>query len=139
MDLFANTSIPSLEIALSGLAQRQTSIGENLANVSVPAYKSQHTSFENNLQQALAHHRKQSQSLTTTDEQHMQIGVNSFDTDEIVETSTDLDTEIHSAGNNVDIDAEMVNLAKTGLQYRAATQMARRQIDQLRSVIRGAN
>ncbi len=136
MDLFANTSVPSLHIALRGLGEREASIGSNLSNVSVPSYKARHTSFEGDLQQALEAQRKQISPLVTTHEKHLQVGVTNL-SDVQVETEADIETEIHSAGNNVDIDAEMVSLARTGLQYRAITQITRRQMDELRSVIRG--
>ncbi len=138
MDLFANTSVPSLHIALSGLGEREGSVGKNLANVSVPGYKVQRTSFENDLQEALSYQRHKIAPLATTNERHMQVGVKSLDEVQI-ETESDLATEIHSAGNNVDIDAEMLNLARTGLQYRAITQITRREMDGLRSVIRGGS
>jgi len=138
MDLFANTSVPSLHIALNGLGEREASVGQNLANVSVPGYKANHTTFENDLQQALNYQRTKTASLVTTNPKHMQVGVKILD-EVKVETEPDLMKEIHTGGNNVDIDAEMLNLARTGLQYRAITQISRRQLDQLRSVIRGGS
>ncbi len=138
MDLFANTSVPSLHIALNGLGEREGSVGKNLSNVSVPGYKVQRTSFEDDLQQALNYKRTGTAPLVTTNDKHMQVGVKTLD-EVKVETEADITTEIHSAGNNVDIDAEMLNLARTGLQYRAITQISRRQMDGLRSVIRGGS
>ncbi len=138
MDLFANTSVPSLHIALRGLGEREASIGSNLSNVSVPGYKANHTTFEGDLQQALEAQRRKVAPLVTTNPKHLQVGVKSLD-DVRIETEADMTTEIHSAGNNVDIDAEMIDLARTGLQYRAITQMTRRELDELRSVIRGGS
>ncbi len=138
MDLFANTSVPSLHIALRGLGERQESIGQNIANVSVPGFKSQKVNFEENLQKALQYQQQKHTDLVKTNPKHMDFETVASSVEETqIETESDMATEIHSAGNNVDIDAEMLNLARTGLQYRAISQMSRRQLDQLRSVIRG--
>lgn len=136
--MFEHTSIPSLEIAVRGLSERQTAISSNIANVSTPGYKAKYTSFEDNLQQAIQAKRTNEAPLVTTHTEHMQIGVTDLEQVQI-ETEEDLDSVIHSGGNNVDIDSQMVELGRTGMQYRAVARMAEKQFQRLRSTIRGGS
>ena len=130
------TSVPSLDVALNGLMERNKLITSSIANVSTPGYKKQSIDFETDLRKAQGLTNEIQMPLQKTDGQHI-----NFETQEISdlhsEIMTDLESELHSDGNNIDIDSEMVSLAKTGMKFRAISDLAQRQFSGLRSVIRG--
>ena len=123
MRLFDGTKIPVLNRALDAYALRQKVIAGNLANITTPGYKAQSVKFEEELSGAL-----QTGSIpgVTTDPRHMPIGANNAAaTTPTVQTSpVGEDTDALASGmNNVDIDQEMAELAKTQLRFRFAARL----------------
>ncbi len=118
--LFSDKALMAAKYALDGLSFRQELIGQNLANVDTPGYKSQTVTFEQALKRALNH--DQAVALNTTHVRHMPIGkqVAAYQVKERTGGSSRAD------GNNVDIDVEMVNMSENTLKFDAMSTFVNR-------------
>jgi flagellar basal-body rod protein FlgB len=124
-----DSATSALVSALDGLSVRQRVIGNNLANIDTPGFKSSDVSFARHLNNAV---QAGSQlSLTETDGNHLQ----AENTGDGVDIITRTDTTHRLDGNNVDIDKEMEYLSETTIHYQAASRMVTRRLAGIRSVI----
>ena len=114
-----------LQAALSGLAARQRTIANNVANVDTPNFKASEVRFEDALKSAI--------SRTKPGSTPNQAALNAAAS----RTSIDSVTSTRSDGNNVDIDREMAMLSETNLTYSAITQIMSSRLGILRNVISG--
>ena len=114
-----------LQAAMSGLAARQRTIANNIANVDTPNFKASEVRFEDALKSAIS--RGQANSAADQSSLNRSISRSSL----LDATSTRAD------GNNVDIDREMELLGEANLNYSALTQVMSTRIGILRSVING--
>lgn len=124
--IFSNT-VRMNEKTLDYLWKRQEVISENIANADTPGYKARVVTFEESLKAQIEKKR-----LLATARGYRE-GIERFK-DEVVPNnagSNRLD------GNNVSIDAEFVEQARTGLQYQYALRSISDELMMLRSVIRG--
>lgn len=137
MDHFkVNSAMNSLEVGLKGLYMRNMTTSANIANVSVPNYKRQFVTFEDAMQEVQKKNSKGNLSLKVTHPAHIHNSVRSI-AEVMPQQLQDSVSEIHSNGNNVDIDVEMVNLAKNGLKFRGVADLAKREFQGLKHVING--
>lgn len=114
-----------LQAAMSGLAARQRTIANNVANVDTPGFKASEVRFEDVLNNAV----KQAKPGTS---------VNQSALDAAARNSTVVDTTSGRAdGNNVDIDQQMELLSEANLNYSAISQVMSTRLGILRSVIKG--
>lgn len=123
MRLFDGTKIPVLNRALDAYALRQRVIAGNLANIATPGYKAQSVKFEEELSGAL-----QTGVIPgmTTDPRHMPIGAPGAGaaTPTVQPVSAGEQADALASGvNNVDLDQEMAELAKTQLRFRFAARL----------------
>ncbi|WP_434512034.1 flagellar basal body rod protein FlgB [Desulfitobacterium sp. AusDCA] len=118
MDLLVTPLMNMLEKKLDASALRQKVIANNVANVDTPGFKTSHVEFEDILKRAL---NKESLSLRKTDPRHIDpsINVQAAQARVVIDNSTTLRND----GNNVDIDKEMADLAKNGIDYQAISQI----------------
>ncbi|MCL6626445.1 flagellar basal body rod protein FlgB [Alicyclobacillus shizuokensis] len=116
-----------LQNALAASDLRQSVYANNIANVDTPGYKRQDVSFESMLQQQLA---STDGSGLTTDELNQLVSVQP-------QLVTDTSTEVQNNGNNVDVDAEMSELAANQIRYNALVQDVDLRILRLREAIQG--
>src|SRR5690606_31121144 len=112
--------------------RRQQAISDNIANIDTPGYQAQHVDFETALRRELGRYGT---SMATTDPRHIQAAARS--TDQLGLANAQLLTSSRMDENTVDIDAEMITLAETQMQYQAAASALNTQFDILRTVIRG--
>jgi flagellar basal-body rod protein FlgB len=122
-EFFSDIASTVLSKTLDASAARQKSIANNIANVETPGYKRNYVSFEDELRKVLdsptAHGvREGLRELTPLLE-------------------TDSDSPSRPDGNNVNIDAEIADLAKTSLNYRAVTVLIEGKGAMLRTAING--
>ena len=108
---------------LDASAYRQKTIANNIANVETPGYKRRYVSFEDELNTLL-------KSGTRRD---IRKGLNEMS----FVSKADYDSPTRPDGNNVNIDAEMADLAKNSLKYRAITTLLEGKGSMLRSAIMG--
>ena len=114
-----------LRAAMSGLAARQRTIANNVANVDTPNFKASEVRFEDALKSAIGRGRPGARpNQPALDSAVRQSSVNDI-------TSTRAD------GNNVDIDREMELLGESNLTYSALTQVMASRIGIMRSVVTG--
>lgn len=120
-DFFSDIASTALSKTLDAASARQRTIANNIANVETPGYKRRYVQFEEQLQAALQEKgnekvRRALSNLAPTEQ-------------------TDAITPGRPDGNNVNIDAEIANLAKVGLKHRAATVLLEGKIAMLRAAI----
>ena len=113
-----------LRAAMSGLAARQRTIANNVANVDTPGFKASEVRFEDALKSAIGR---------GTGAKLDQASLNAA-----ASRSTLVDaTTTRADGNNVDIDRQMELLGEANLDYSAITQLMATRLGILRNVING--
>ncbi|MGD9569208.1 MAG: flagellar basal body rod protein FlgB [Sedimentibacter sp.] len=124
MKIIESTNLNLLNKSLDGLWLRQQITMENIANYSTPGYKSKFVDFENLLKTNL-------ENLTekNTSEINEQIKSSNISIKENDNLSLRLD------GNNVDLEKENLELAKTQLQYMYTVTEINSYFSKLRSAI----
>lgn len=118
-----------LERALASSSMRHKVISNNIANVNTPGFKRSDVVFEDKLAEAL---NPAKAVLARTNPRHMTGGHGGSFAPFI---ATDVNTSFRTDGNNVDIDAEMANLAKNNIYYDAVAQQLGRYFSNLKSAI----
>lgn len=113
-----------LQAAMSGLAARQRTIANNVANVDTPGFKASEVRFEDMLNKAV----RGAKPGTT---------INQSSLDAAARSTSQLGGATRADGNNVDIDQQMEMLSEANLNYSALTQVMSTRLGILRSVIRG--
>jgi flagellar basal-body rod protein FlgB len=112
----------SLEVALRGASARQGTLANNLANVNTPGFKRSDVRFEDALANALDSTSRTPGSVGAVRPTTVQ----------------DQDTTMRADGNNVDVDRENVELAKTHIIYETAMAIEAKKLRQLSSLITSA-
>ena len=114
-----------LRAAMSGLAARQRTIANNVANVDTPGFKASEVRFEDALKTAISRGKPG-------------VSPNQTSLDGAARATSLVDgTASRADGNNVDIDREMEMLGEANLNYSALTQVMSTRIGILRNVING--
>jgi flagellar basal-body rod protein FlgB len=138
VDLITNrTELPTLKSSMDAFALRQKVIANNIANAQTPGYARKEVSFEENFRKAL---ESQNNKANHTRYNHLSKGreplyVKSTITEEkLAEGEMPFDNGI----NNVDMEREMTDLAKTQLDFDAMTKLVKKHLTLLRSAIRGS-
>lgn len=124
--IFSN-SVRMTEKTLDYLWKRQEVISNNIANASTPGYKAKVLTFEDSLKESIekSNHKRGAREYRRAIERFK---------NEIIENNTGSN---RLDENNVSIDAEFVEEARTGLQYQYAIRSINDELMMLRSVIRG--
>ena len=166
MDLFNVRAIEVSNLAMNGLVERQTAIASNTANAMTPDYQRKRVAFEDQLRTILEKDNirrdlrmqnsledqkdktyKPGYSMTNPmmeniaqrlpQEQMMYIrqvdaDTNSYDP-EIIRDTRWID---YGNGNNVNVEEEMMDMAKTGQQYNVLATVQGRFLSNMLEVIR---
>lgn len=127
MNLMFGNSIPMGAKSLEFLWAKQSVISNNLANVDTPHYKSKYVTFEENFR----NHLKMAKAAGNAEQTRSIIDSSSYTVNETVDTSARIDE------NNVNADAEEVEMARTIIQYQAMLQAVNSDFTRLRTVIKG--
>lgn len=123
--IFGN-NMAMAEKSLDGLWARQKITMNNIANVNTPGYKAQYVTFEDEFRRRLLMGRE-----GTSGDVNSIIGSSRYFVKNTRNESARMD------GNNVNADAESVELARTTLQYQYELTAFSSEINRLRSVIKG--
>lgn len=123
MEISNNIILNLMNKSLDGLWLRQQATMENIANYSTPGYKSKFVDFESFLKSNLDNFNQ------TTSEANNKIKSSSIIIEENDDQSMRLD------GNNVDLEKENLQLAKTQLQYMYTVTEMNSYFSKLKSVI----
>ncbi len=120
-DFFSDITATALGKTLDAAAARQKAIANNIANVETPGYKRSYVSFETELKTALARGGKRAVHRAVA---------------ELVPLRrTDITSPCRPDGNNVNIDAEIADLAKNSMNQKAAAVLLEGKIAMLRAAI----
>lgn len=111
-----SVSTALLQKALDGTWQRQRAISNNIANHETPGYKAKQVSFEALLEKEAASLIREGNSGTNAKNDIGRIR-KSIKSMQIKEYDNNL-TEARADGNNVDLDLENIEMAKTQIQYQ---------------------
>lgn len=117
MNVFSDFNLDLLQKALDASAMRQSAIADNIANANTENYKAKTVAFEEELQKAL-------QSGSQSDLERVAA--------RIVEVGG---TTLGEDGNNVDLEQEMVEMAKNQLLYNTLIQQTSQKLSNLGYVI----
>ena len=112
---------PIVENMLDWTAKRQQTISANLTNIDTPGYKAKDVSFSEYMQHLELEKTSSSHLAPVTQNNSMRI--------------YEVGGEEKQNGNTVDLDREMTELSKNGLQYIALIQFLNQKIRTLRSAI----
>ena len=104
-----------LQRALDGTWQRQRAIANNIANHETPGYKAIMVNFEDSLEQEI---RKLGNGIPT--KENIAKGMEALKNSEI-NVYSDYSTSNRADGNNVDMDLENIEMARTQIQYQYLT------------------
>ncbi|MGI6707447.1 MAG: flagellar basal body rod protein FlgB [Clostridia bacterium] len=116
-----NTGI--LEKSLDAVWLRNQVISNNIANVDTPGFKSSKVEFENILRSAMENGELSSDGTAGMDGLEPVVVENRW-------------TTMRMDGNNVDIDSEMVDLARNSIRYDALVQKISKEFGRIRMAIR---
>ncbi|MFD1213655.1 flagellar basal body rod protein FlgB [Arthrobacter sp. GCM10027362] len=111
--MFDSVSSVALESALDGLALRQRTIANNIANVNTPGYHAKRVAFEDALAQSVQAGDGRAAATTSRS---------------LEPTRTD--------GNNVNLDTETLSNVETVLRYQFAARAAEGQFTSVRTAMR---
>ena len=126
MSFLNNNTFLMTEKVLDFLWQKQSVSSTNLANVETPGYKAKYVTFEDELRNRInSSTNKNSKDIRNSLEQ-LKATVNYTNNE-----STRAD------GNNVNADAESVEVAKTALQYNFMIKSFSDDITKFRTIIKG--
>jgi len=132
-NLFAAGHIGLLEKSLGAASLRQRVSANNIANVNTPGFRKSDVIFEDVLQQAMGGDFMISQVRTHPG--HLSKDKSFFEIEPQIILSDA--TTIRNDGNNVDIEAEMAQVAQTNLYYNSLAQQLSAKLKDLKSVIQG--
>lgn len=152
MDFLTSRAMNVTKLALDGLMMRQQAIASNTANVMTPDYQRKDIVFEDQLQKMLelddtkreiksinSAYYKQFNHMsldTVTEAKQLKILTqNSFNSykPEIILDNSMVNPE---TGNNVNLEAEMMDMAKTGIQYNILSTLEGKMFQGLSDVIK---
>jgi flagellar basal-body rod protein FlgB len=110
-----NITSAILQKALDGAWQRQRAISNNIANHETPGYKAIKVNFEDSLEKEIERLENGVPTRAKIEE-----GINALKNSDI-EVYSDYSTSERADGNNVDLDLENIEMAKTQIQYQYLT------------------
>lgn len=129
LDSMFNTTVSGLTKALDLSWRRNKVLTSNIANAETPQYRAVDLQFGRELQEAFR--SSEGRQLAMTQTGHLDLQRNS--SAKVVEN---LSGSTKADGNNVDIDMQMAQLAKTSGEFATAAQLIKRQIGLVRTAIR---
>lgn len=129
-----------LERGLDVESTRRNVIANNIANVDVPHFKRSEVNFESELQRVIREKADPSNRFQArlTDERHIPFYVERDVRGVRPRINLDYNTTLRNDGNNVDIEKETVDAAKTQMRYNAYVNMLNQNYKVLKIAMRPA-
>lgn len=124
MDWLNGMDVNLMNKNLDGLWQRQRVISENLANSETPGYRSKRVAFEDTLKDTLALKGRENRAQKVL-ESPIEIGESEG-------------AALRADGNNVDAEAENIEMARTQLAYMYSLQSVSDHFARLKIAITGS-
>jgi len=151
MDIINNRTREITAMALDGLYERSKAISANTANALTPGYKRKDVLFESSLrnviqkenekeqlkvQNSALYDKKPEMVLGQTPEQisflNSQINEGYF-----IDVETDMQEGFSLDGNNVNLEAEMMDEAQNGMKYQTLAKILSGSYKEMSSIIKG--
>jgi flagellar basal-body rod protein FlgB len=132
--LFIDNATQAAKLALDGLSQRQQVISRNLSNVDTPGYQAQSFNFEDSLRTVFE--RKKGLAMTTTSSSHLSSGSSTTGKSGGFSVTNRPGGSNRADGNNVDIDAELLEMSETGIVYQAVTESISKKLALLKNIVK---
>lgn len=131
-DIFETTDL--LQKGLDAAQLRQDTISNNIANVDTPGFKASHVEFEAYMKEAMEGGGGLEAKVTR--DKHIPFNKQSaMDVQPAV--IVDSNTTMRMDGNNVDIDAEMADMAKNNIYYDTLVTKLNGELSRLKLAIDG--
>lgn len=127
-----SNNLSILEKSLDASLLRNEVIAQNIANVDTPGYKKRTVKFEEYLSAAL---KGSNFKGFRTQSKHIPVGGDSIDSVDIKVQQDYKELSMRIDGNNVDIEAEMADMAKNSIRYNTMIQSLNAGYKRLKSVI----
>lgn len=160
MDLLSTRTIELTKFALDGLMERQKAITANTANVMTPGYQRKEVDFESQLREIASKEDlktsiKERNSIQynptsldvmmgnnkppqLTPQQARYLKTNLYNSDNFdPQIVDDVYSGSDGSGNNVDLEKEVMDMAKVGMKYSVLATLEQKSIAELRSAIKG--
>lgn len=152
MDLLSSRTREITALALNGLYERSKAISSNTVNATTPGYQRKDIAFEDQLQHIIerenlkeqikaqnsqAYAQNPLEALKKQDPAQLAFLQSNLDNNFTPELLMDCSDPISADGNNVNLEAEMMDEAKTGTQYTILSNLMARSFRGLESVIKG--
>lgn len=127
------SSVNTLQKGLNASWLRNQVISNNIANVDTPEFKASHVNFENLMAEAAG--VQDGLPLAVTNEGHIAGAAGTAFQNVTPEILTDETTTVRLDGNNVNIENEMVELAKNSINYYATVSKINSEFRKLNTAI----
>ncbi len=124
-----DAALAVLEKAMDGTWQKQRAIANNIANFETPKYKAIHVSFEASLKKEVD---RLSGNIVSQAQYDQILGDIK---DSKIKVYSDPSTSEREDGNNVNLDTENIEMAKTQLQYEFLTRSMTDLISRMRYAV----
>jgi len=151
MDMINNRTKEIAHMALNGLYERSKAISANTANALTPGYQRKEVSFEQSLREIIKREDEKEEIKIQNSIQYQKTGSFGQSPEQIaflntqinqgymIDVQNDLKESDGLDGNNVNIEVEMMDEAKTGMQYQVISNLLSRSYKTLNAIIVGQN
>lgn len=125
---FGSSATSGLESALNETSLQGKTISQNVANADTPNYKAKTVDFKKTLDHELQAYRSHPRHLNFS---------SAGGGASVIRRETG--TAVNNNGNNVDMDREMADVAKTQVKYQALVEQMNSQFSRFNTVLRGGS
>ena len=152
MDLINNRTRDIMQMSLDGLYERSKAISTNTANALTPGFKRKEVSFEESLRQVIAHENEKeeikiqnaikyqnnpAEMLKGQSAEQIAFMNSDIRNDFFINVEEDMSQGYEIDGNNVNLENEMMDEARNGMQYSVVANLLSKSYAQLKSIIGG--
>ena len=154
MDFIDNRTRAIGAMALDGLQERAKAISANTVNVLTPNYQRKEVSFEQSLQNIIARENEKEQ-IKLNNSQMYQKNPNAvlegqspaqiaflntaYEDGYMIDVENDTSEPLGLNGNNVNLESEMMDEAKNGMQYQVVASLLSKSYAMMNTIIKGQN
>lgn len=151
MDLINNRTREIAGLALDGLYERSKAISANTANALTPDYQRKEVSFEGSLRNVI-NRENEKEEIKIQNTQNYGKNANlllgqspeqiSFMNTQVsegysIDVESDMTLPYEEGGNNVNLESEMMDEAKTGMRYQVVANLLSKSYSGLATIIKG--
>ena len=141
-------------MALDGLQERAKAISANTVNVLTPHYQRKEVSFEDSLKSIIQREDEKEQIKLQNSAMYSQNPKNvlegqspaqiaflntAYNDGYSIDVETDMSESLGLDGNNVNLEAEMMDEAKNGMKYQVVASLMSKSYAMMNTIIKGQN